>query len=62
MRSNVTFGLAHVPASVAAGILGISRQRVYQLAHSGRLRAVWIEGRVLIDLASIRLRKESAEK
>jgi len=53
-----------IPVGVAASRLRVSRQRVYQLIHTGHLAGARVEGRVLVSGKSvlerqIRLRVES---
>jgi excisionase family DNA binding protein len=54
MRAEVKW----VPVSHVARVLGVSRQRVYQLIRSGRLAAVVINGRVLVSVDSVMARVE----
>jgi hypothetical protein len=50
-----------VPVSTARRLLGVSRQRVYQLVELGRLASMEMDGTVLIGAASIRTRLSEAE-
>lgn len=51
-----------VPASVAAALLGISRQRVYQLIEQGRFARLEIEGHCFIPTGDVRAYAESERK
>lgn len=44
----------------AARVLGIGRNTAYELAHSGRLRAIWVGRRILIPKQSVEAFLDSA--
>lgn len=62
METEAAIKVPWVPVASACRILRVSRQRVYQLADSGKLRACSIDGRKLIDLASIVALAEARRK
>jgi len=47
------------PVRTAARLLGLSRQRIYQLITSGDLTAIRLDGTVLITASSIAARQRS---
>jgi len=42
-----------IPVSMAAGVLGVSRQRVYELIRTGRLGWVKMEKTVMVNAKSV---------
>lgn len=54
MRTDVRW----VPVSHVARVLGVSRQRVYQLIRRGQLASISINGKVLVSVDSVMARVE----
>ena len=57
MRQASLSEVRFVPVSVAAQVLGVSRQRAYQLVWRGKLSSVTVGGRVLVSVHSIEQRR-----
>ena len=55
--SRSTIDVRWIPCSVAAQLLQVSRQRVYQLIDAGALTSVVMSGRVLVGRQSVEARQ-----
>jgi len=42
-----------IPPALAAAVLGVSRQRIHQLANNGQLAAVRVHGKLYVSRASV---------
>ena len=51
-----------VPTAVARRMLGVSKQRVYQLISAGKVASCIIEGAVMVSVESIESRKGKKSK
>jgi len=59
MRAGQLAEVRWIPVSVAARMLGVSRQRAYVLVWRGQLASVNVGGRLLVGVQSIEARRVS---
>lgn len=51
-----------VPVLTVAHLLGVTRQRVYELIKRGKLRAVHMDKHVYVDISSVRDRLDEVSR